>query len=117
MKIEEIKKQYDTIGTFNVKVIDRKYMFEERYAENGMFGRVTYVDYRADQDEEGYIVFIDWKPYKEHNEALEAKDWSIYENNKLVGTGTMKEAGYFPENGIEDFWFDVGKETGITLKS
>ena len=100
--LERFKKS----GTFDVSVRDDSVMLDS-YAQKGMIGRVVDIRYehRSEDDPCGDVmaVKIDWKAHEAHNLPLESKNWYVYDKsgNGRRRMGTMKEAGFYPEDGIE----------------
>lgn len=96
MKIEDLMK---IPGEKIVKIKENNTLFEDSYAEPGMIGKIISIT----KDREGYYrVKIDWNGFEDYNEQFEAKDWYIDD----IKQGTMKEAGMYPKDGIEEYFVD-----------
>lgn len=83
-------------------------LLDDTYAEAGMLGRVLCV-----RSYDGlYDVDVDFaSEFEEHNIQLEGTDWYLPGSYDLqsfrheIPTGTAREAGLYPENGIETLYF------------
>lgn len=107
MNVLEMIKFKRNFGNFDIIVTDteeiEKKFGDELYATENMIGEVVDVIESSDK----YIILINWNKYEKHNEKFESHDWYCDRDNEL---GTMKEAGFFPKNGIEHYVVYKGLE-------
>jgi len=111
LTVEELLNIGEGSKSVALKVIDRELIFDESYAENGMIA--VFSGFKIDSDGLAEI-FLDWDRFKEINIPLEVSDFFINKDGK-ESTGTMKEAGLYPENGIEKIYFDLHSDSGFEL--
>ena len=108
-----------------VKIVNSKLLFEDSYAENGMIGKIISIGVRKDQEDDSYWcyrILINWNDFEDINREFESHDWYIGKGTEELGT--MKEAGMYPKDGLEDYYidydiespFEIYGENGIVIK-
>ena len=102
MKIDELVDLFKMVGPLIVRVRPDNGLFDETYAEPGMVGRL--IDAYFDSSDDCFVVKIDWNGFEPINNSLEARDWHLPSGE----LGTMKDAGMYPEDGIEKYWIESG---------
>ena len=104
-KLIELQKE---AGALKIIVSDGS-VLDETYAEKGMVGKIVSIE--KDYDDV-YKVAVDWNGFESTNEPLEDRKWYLDLDKNL---GTMKEAGLYPSNGIEEYYFGFDYDTGFEV--
>jgi hypothetical protein len=97
-----------------VKVVNANELNEETYGTNGMIGvisKMTIYDEFEDNDKV-YKMDINWIEYSENNIPLESHDWYLPNGE---GLGTMKEAKFFPNSGVETLFCTSTLPSGLEI--
>ncbi len=83
---------------------------QETCIDRGMYGRIINVRHEHD---DVYVMYIDLSDFEGHNDSVAQHNYYDSDGNP---TKTAKEAGQYPENGIETFYVDYGRDLSDILE-
>jgi len=121
--------KYSELGTKikegqELTVVGTSGLTDDVYAEKGMVGEFISIEEEPAHGDSVYLLKINWDTYEEINKDFESDTWYL---NAQQDTGTMKEAGEYPKNGIETLYvmgdaeveidFMIGTDSEALLKA
>jgi len=94
-----------------ITMVKKQGLHEDIYAEIGMIGVLTKIDIFDLDLDDTIILSIDWNINQDTNKEFESNGWYLKDGL----TGTMKEAGEFPKDGIEEIHVMKNDEAHFTI--
>jgi len=101
MTFKELLRLKEEVGELHLIIKKNNVLFEEGYAEPGMLCRLVSILPKPDY----YILRLDFSGFEKHNERYESHDWYLNSNGD-GRMGTMKEAGMYPKDDIDEHYID-----------
>lgn len=97
MKIDELKKIFESGKSVIVKMNEKIYDFVEDSFDTNMIGKLIGIN----KEDDFYCLTIDMNGYEKHNRSVAVHDWHDKEGKRVL---CWLDTKFYPSNGIETIY-------------